>query len=468
MWRSHGVGLLSSEAKIASKSPHTPKLQLQVSRVIPGFVQNFRLTIHSFSITGWIMEPVRTNADLDDPAAVLPTEMMQNILEEACSGFAAGEREHTILSVSQVNKNWRKIALRSPRLWTEHAVKLWRGPQQIADYWSWTIPRLRSIPVEVRIYGDNADPRHRSRLNLCPLYKIRAFKLLLLQVDMHTRLVPIKSNIELLDLSEIASSNATASDIFTSFPAVQELRVKHFNAESRTISVPVSLASFTSHQIRSQAEHQALAHYSKLEALVINDAWIYATTPITLLSLTSLTVREDSFRILNSLTCPRLRHLGYFWDTDDHIDDLVSFLERHPNITKIQVTNGDKIELWAARVPDLRHLWTHRVARPFFELEDGALGKPLLCPSLSRLEVEDPGLEDFETLVRFRCLPTNHPFRRSMAATPVIATLIIHQSQVIQSSEARAGHWDSSPLLADTVLSDIICDGKARLLSWVG
>lgn len=207
-----------------------------------------------------------------------------------------------------------------------------------------------------------------------------------------------------------------------------------------------------------------LSLFPQLETLEAqNSSMRYDGPPLILPSLKHLKVEElISPSFLPFCTCPNLE--TFHGEGEIDVDqEILNFILVHPSITTLHFDAISGMKQLVEGASQLQHLTVQQEA---YSNSMPCFRYPFL-PSLRTLTIKDydQGLscDDFEYLVRARCLPLTHP----ESELPRTARPLDSLNIVIYLEDDRQPLWTKSLLYREAKETIDDCDWEERTLSWV-
>ena len=180
---------------------------------------------------------------------------------------------------------------------------------------------------------------------------------------------------------------------------------------------------------------EVLPLFPKLESLELRDVTFHlleSKLPIALHNMRTLKVYETQpwylisrMNWLYQLSCPVLREV----DLDPLHEDVLPFVSSHPSILSFHSGDLDEIVALDAAAPQLHHLGIEIDNDNHSNLRLIATNTHPLFPHLRSLTIRDfkrgLRLQEFELLIRTRCLPRSNPKSQLHDQGPPLQTLEI-------------------------------------------
>jgi hypothetical protein len=398
------------------------------------------------------------------PIRRYPTDVLQIIFELACQASNPANRIHTAIRLSHVCQRWRMISVDTPRLWCDVTFSFGMKRAHTSAFWSSLIPRMRCVPASITLLS--LDEAGGNRLKQCNLRQISVISSLMLDLTGWEYFSRIKSfpcfwprsGVKQLTVQHIPRDDRPdgvlpgtwdIGDLLENVPPVTELDL---NAPCQLIITPsTKLATITRLRLKGMVNVDVLSTVSLLPTLSHLDLQnagftpVVQTTQVVSNSLKYLKVCNSEAELwLERLSCP---NLDTFLVGDVLILELyTSFIKEHPSITHLdmcgELENIATLASVASQAQtlvvdsDLSLLYKRKIPR--------VRGAPF--PTLTRLIVDtlDVALthEDFEGVVRARCLPHGHRLSKRTASLKPLTALSIRRDPTATVEEA----WRDSEL----------------------
>jgi F-box-like len=382
------------------------------------------------------------------PVRRLPVELLRAIFEATTD--AVDSTLGTAIKLSHVCRQWRDIALDSPRLWNQVTITPFANSDSL---WAEIIPRMKTVPASVCVQGIKKDHLsllgkwglsmipNMEKLTLASPYGLAFNPQSICEALFEPPYIPLKELMIFLGVDVVG-------EVFYSlqmghFPSLLTLVISG-NGPIR----PIRFGSEPSPTITTlildgvdDVDMQVVLQFPQLETLKLMH--VTFNEPESLEGLISQTIRI--FQLIDSplfhepwagsLRFPKL----YSIYNDDHPHELfVAFVIAHPTVKELDcVIKEGQLAGYAAAIPAITALY---LGSPFDEflnwMETSMSSAPF--PSLKVLTLaEDTTLEEFEKVVCARCLPLDHP--RSRLEPPITP---VDQLRVIMLSDV----WAAAPL----------------------
>jgi F-box-like len=423
------------------------------------------------------------------PIRRCPTDVLQCIFECVWQASDKESRIQTAMCISHVCQRWRTIAIGTPRLWCDVTFSLLQAGSRNPTFWDSLIPRMRRVPANITLlHFDDAGGDRLKQCNLHRIPVISSFVLDLMDPDYFGRIKSLprflpKNGVEHLTIKYIPGDEGVPENAFDlkwdigdfleNSAAVTRLKL---NAPCDLIMTPSpKLATVTSLDLANMVNVDILftisllpsLAYLELEEVVLTPA--SETTQVTSNSLKTLQFSGIEHEWLLGLTCPNLDTL--LVNSSQLSDSCASFIRVHNLITTLDVCDdNESITTLASIAPqarvlavaeDLSLLYKRKVPR--------VRGSPF--PNLTQLIIDTfdvaVSLEDFEGIVRARCLPRGHRLSKLTTSLKPLTALSIRSYPSKRVEEA----WRDSEFFhsAKKTSEDDACWRGCRLLtlSWV-